>query len=249
MGKSLYLECYSGISGDMTVAALLDLGADQKVLEDVLESIPVQGFEIKVSRVTKSGIDACDFDVILDAEIDGHDHDMEYLHGHDHSHTHGAEEYNHSHTHEAEEHNHSHTHMAEEHNHQYEHSHEAAAKNVAAHGHDHGDEIAAHTHEPHRQHKHRGMNEIRQIIGCLQTIWACIIADISVDASCLQVCSCTEYNCLTVINGSGIQFYTCDFSVFDDKFCYFSLFDGQIFLIFQSFSHLCTVCLFICLRS
>ena len=90
---------------------------------------------------------------------------------------------------------------------------------------------------------------IRQIIGCLQTIWACIIADISVDASCLQVCSCTEYNCLTVINGSGIQFYTCDLSVFDDKFCYFSLFDGQIFLIFQSFSHLCTVRLFICLRS
>lgn len=153
MGKSLYLECYSGISGDMTVAALLDLGADQKVLEDVLESIPVQGFEIKVSRVTKSGIDACDFDVILDAEIYGHDHDMEYLHGHDHSHTHGAEEHNHSHTHEAEE-----------HNHQYEHSHEAAAKNVAAHGHDHGDEIAAHTHEPHRHHKHRGMNEIRQIL-------------------------------------------------------------------------------------
>ena len=153
MGKTLYLECYSGISGDMTVAALLDLGADQKVLEDVLESLPVQGFEIKVSRVTKSGIDACDFDVILDAEIDGHDHDMEYLHGHDHSHTHGAEE-----------HNPSHTHMAEEHNHQYEHSHEAAAKNVAAHGHDHGDETAAHTHEHHRHHKHRGMNEIFQIL-------------------------------------------------------------------------------------
>lgn len=142
MGKSLYLECYSGISGDMTVAALLDLGADQKVLEDVLESLPVQGFEIKVSRVTKSGIDACDFDVILNEEIDGHDHDMEYLHGHDHSHKHGAEE----------------------HNYQYGHSHEAAEKNVAVHGHDYGDETAVHTHEHHRQHKHRGMNEIRQIL-------------------------------------------------------------------------------------
>ena len=89
MGKTLYLECYSGISGDMTVAALLDLGADQEVLGKVLASLPVQGFETKISRVKKSGIDACDFDVILDAEIDGHDHDMEYLHGHDHSHTHG----------------------------------------------------------------------------------------------------------------------------------------------------------------
>ena len=93
--------------------------------------------------MTKSGIDACDFDVILNEEIDGHDHDMEYLHGHDHSHMHGAEE----------------------HNHQYEHSHEAAAKNVAVHGHDYGDETAVHTHEaPSFSTNTRGMNEIRQIL-------------------------------------------------------------------------------------
>ncbi len=118
MGKSLYLECYSGISGDMTVAALLDLGADQKVLEEVLKSLLVQGFEIKVRRVKKSGIDACDFDVILDKEIDGHDHDMEYLHGHVHGsaepeagHTHGAAGHSHdeaSLTHGAAGHSHSH---------------------------------------------------------------------------------------------------------------------------------------------
>ena len=54
MGKTLYLECYSGISGDMTVAALLDLGADKAVLDRVLKSLPVSGFQIKISRVVKS---------------------------------------------------------------------------------------------------------------------------------------------------------------------------------------------------
>ena len=86
MKNKLYLECTSGISGDMTVAALLDLGADQKKLERALKSLPVKGFDIKISRVVKSGIDACDFDVLLDQEHENYDHDMEYLHGHSHSH-------------------------------------------------------------------------------------------------------------------------------------------------------------------
>ena len=117
MGKSLYLECYSGISGDMTVAALLDLGADQRVLEEVLGSLPVQGFEIKVSRVKKSGIDACDFDVILDKEIDGHDHDMEYLHGQGHEDG-TRHEHEHEQEHEDEpshEHSHGHSHEMSHH--------------------------------------------------------------------------------------------------------------------------------------
>ena len=46
MSKSLYLECRSGISGDMTVAALLDLGADREVLEKSLESLKLPGYEI-----------------------------------------------------------------------------------------------------------------------------------------------------------------------------------------------------------
>lgn len=92
--NKLYLECYSGISGDMTVAALIDLGADEKVLREALESLPVSGFEIKIKRVIKSGINACDFHVVLDAAYENHDHDMEYLHGHEHMH---GEDHTHEH--------------------------------------------------------------------------------------------------------------------------------------------------------
>lgn len=94
MSKTLYLECYSGISGDMTVAALLDLGADREVLKESLKSLPVGGFRTEITRVKKFGLDACDFSVIL--EQDNHDHDMEYLHGSEKSYT-GHHEYTHSH--------------------------------------------------------------------------------------------------------------------------------------------------------
>ena len=91
MGQTLYLECSSGISGDMAVAALLDLGADEKILRKALESLPVKGFEIEISRVKKSGLDACDFNVKLDKHHENHDHDMEYLHGHHYGHHHENE--------------------------------------------------------------------------------------------------------------------------------------------------------------
>ena len=51
MMKTLYLECYSGISGDMTVAALLDLGADEQVLRHALASLPVKGFDMKSMKI------------------------------------------------------------------------------------------------------------------------------------------------------------------------------------------------------
>ncbi len=111
MSKTLYLECYSGISGDMTVAALLDLGADREVLKESLKSLPVGGFRTEITRVKKSGLDACDFSVIL--EQDNHDHDMEYLHGSEKTYT-GHHEHSHEVNHE---HHHGHTHS-------HEHSHE-----------------------------------------------------------------------------------------------------------------------------
>ena len=81
MGKMLYLECSSGISGDMAVAALLDAGASEDAVRAALASLPVDGFEVRIGRVVKSGLDVCDFDVVLDAAHENHDHDLAYLHG------------------------------------------------------------------------------------------------------------------------------------------------------------------------
>lgn len=114
--KTLYLECNAGISGDMTVAALLDLGADREVLDTVLRSLPLEGYSVEIGRVKKAGIDCCDFYVHLDAEHENHDHDMEYLHGHHehnhHEHNHHEHDHGkvHSHTHH---HHHEHRGMAE----------------------------------------------------------------------------------------------------------------------------------------
>lgn len=107
MPNKLYLECYSGISGDMTVAALLDLGADQQVLMEGLESLNLPGYQLKIGRVKKNGIDACDFDVILDDPEHHHDHDHEHHHDHDHDHEHHHDhEHEHPHDHEHEHHHH-----------------------------------------------------------------------------------------------------------------------------------------------
>lgn len=81
--KNLYLECYSGISGDMTVAALLDLGADEKKLKETLKELGIEKeYEIKISKVLKSGVEANDFDVILKHnhhEKEGHHHEHRNL--------------------------------------------------------------------------------------------------------------------------------------------------------------------------
>ena len=164
MNKYLYFECESGISGDMTVAALLDLGASKEVLDKVLASITDQSFEIKYSRVKKSGLDCMDFDVVLDEEHDGHDHDMDYLYGHLHE-SDINDTHTHVHNHHAElddqENNGHYFHHEQnnkndcvhEHSHEHEHNHE--------HGHHH---VHEHNHLHVHDHVHRTYKEVMKIV-------------------------------------------------------------------------------------
>lgn len=80
--KILFLECYSGISGDMTVGALLDLGADKEKLLETLKGLPVDGYSVKIEEKRVHGLRGCDFDVILDEKQREHHHSHGHHHGH-----------------------------------------------------------------------------------------------------------------------------------------------------------------------
>ncbi|WP_263622899.1 nickel pincer cofactor biosynthesis protein LarC [Guptibacillus algicola] len=81
--KTLYLDCFSGISGDMTIGALLDLGADLSVLERDIAKLDIESeYKLETYKVVKQGVSATKFDVLLThEEVDHHHH-----HGHDHHH-------------------------------------------------------------------------------------------------------------------------------------------------------------------
>ena len=163
MGKTLYLETSSGISGDMFVAAMIDLGADPEALERALNSIPADGFMVEISSVKKSGIACCDFNVILDAAHENHDHDMAYLYGpapvssavpqEEAHHCHGCEdeEEHHCHCHEEEEAHHCHCHEDEEAHHCHCHEEEEAHH---CHCHEDEEEHHCHCHEEEEHHCH-----------------------------------------------------------------------------------------------
>ena len=163
MGKTLYLECASGISGDMVVASLLDLGADEQHLRETLASLPLAGYEVVVSEVAKNGVRACDFDVRLQAELENHDHDMAWLYGHLEGDA--ACAYAHEHA-QADDsgHGHSHLHVHED---EHFHKHEVASVHGRNHHHDEdehhhghsGCELPAHVHDEETTHCHEHEGE------------------------------------------------------------------------------------------
>ena len=181
-----YLECFSGISGDMFLGALLDAGVPPEVLIRTVEVLGVDA-RLEISRVDRSGISATKVDVIAagekelpreefwagaagnqqsavstEAVSNQHSAFSPAAHSHDHGHSH---EHSHSQTppgaavpHEhGHSHPHEHSHDAEaSHDHSHEHSHSQTPPRAVPH--EHG------SHKHHHGHPHRGLKEIRQII-------------------------------------------------------------------------------------
>src|SRR5215469_12167165 len=117
--RTLYLDLFSGISGDMFIGALIDLGLDARQLEQELTKLQLHGYHLHVTRSQKGSIAGTKFDVHLSSDHD-HPHGHEHFHepdSHAHSHAHAAE-HSHSHTHT---HGHAHPHGSE---HAHDHTHE-----------------------------------------------------------------------------------------------------------------------------
>ncbi len=111
-----YLECFSGISGDMFLGALMDAGISPQLLHDTVAALGI-GAQLEISKVTRSGISATKVDVWVNGEKDlpreeywerqtaqtpvaaGHEHSHS-AHGHTHEHSH---DHPHSHNHEHEQ--------------------------------------------------------------------------------------------------------------------------------------------------
>ena len=119
--RVLYFDCFSGISGDMTIGALLDLGIDQSLFLAELNKLHLDEFEIEIKQGLKKGISGTDFTVHLTNQGNTqqehtHDHETEHLHEHEHEHTH-----EHQHDHSGE-HEHTHVHLPAEKPHDHAHT-------------------------------------------------------------------------------------------------------------------------------
>ncbi|MBU8687267.1 LarC family nickel insertion protein [Priestia megaterium] len=120
--RTLYLDCFSGISGDMFIGALIDAGGDSTFLEEELQKLNIsEEYKLSWKKVVKNGISSTKFDVELSETAD-----HKYASGHQHNHKHEDEDvdHNHEHEHEHSDHHHKHEH-SDHHEHSHHHSHRA----------------------------------------------------------------------------------------------------------------------------
>ena len=118
--KTLYLDIFSGISGDMFIGAMLDLGVDAHKLAHQIEKLKLDGFHLHVAQDERQGIAGIKFDVHL-----AHEHDHDHHHGEGCDHEHDKHDHQHGHHHhEAHDHTH-HEHGEPSHEaHDHDHSHD-----------------------------------------------------------------------------------------------------------------------------
>jgi uncharacterized protein (TIGR00299 family) protein len=134
--KTLHFDCFAGISGDMVLGALVDLGVDPALLRGELEKLGLGGWKLEFDKDQRNGITGLHAVVELEG-TDGHiAHDDDPPHEHHHEHEHDAHNHEHGHHHE-HEHHHEHS---REHEHPHEHHHE---HEHGGHGHNSWKEIRA----------------------------------------------------------------------------------------------------------
>ena len=137
--RILFYDCFAGISGDMNLGALIDLGVDPAKLEAELKKLGLDGWELKIKKDSRGGIFGTQ--VSVECEECGHSHDAHHGNEHEcaHSHGHHSHEDGHCACHEHEGHSHG------------EHAHEHS---------EHGNEEHGHRHH----HEHRSFADIKKII-------------------------------------------------------------------------------------
>ena len=101
MRKSLFVEPFSGIAGDMFVGALLDAGADFETVRAAVAAIPAEGIEVRATKVMRGALSCTKFDVLVhgEKEMPAPAHSDSHEHGHDHDHPPDHHHHDHPHAH------------------------------------------------------------------------------------------------------------------------------------------------------
>ncbi|GEA31018.1 nickel pincer cofactor biosynthesis protein LarC [Clostridium diolis] len=157
--RILYYDCFCGISGDMNLAAMLNLGVPKEYLFKEISKINLNSeYDIQINSSEKLGITGTRVDVILKDEVNNSDNigykDFE------HCSTDIREDHSHSHVHDEERNHHDHSH-GEDASHNHEHSHPHSNEHDCSHNHE---QAHVHSHSGNHEHHHRNLKDIENII-------------------------------------------------------------------------------------